>query len=409
MINKIYNTLILISDLYIYLNSYSNEKNKKLYIGRKKTFKTLNVIKESNLKYILIHVSSVGEYEQAKPIIFQLSKNYSYKIIVSYFSPSVEKIINKSNLIFKSFYIPSDKKSNMSKMFNLIKPEFILLIKYEFWKNFIAESRKKNVPIFSVVSTFRKNQIFFRFHGFFFRKILNDISYFLVQDEKSKKLLKKININNVKVVGDSRYDRVFNIYSKAKKYIDIEKFINNNKTIVIGSSWQSDLNIIKNEIKKDLTNTKYIIAPHNVNNNEIINIEKLFINDTIRYSDLPQKNILKRILIIDNIGMLSSIYRYADISYIGGAFQGTLHNTLEAAVWGNPIIYGKNSNNKKFKEVKILEKSGIGFSIKNGQEFKLIINRIFKNRELGKGGNKLISEKSGATNKIISFLKKEIK
>lgn len=409
MINITYNILISISELYIYLNSFLNDKNKKLYLGRKNTFECLSFIKKSNHKIILIHVSSVGEYEQAKPIIFHLNKNYPYKIIVSYFSPSVEKIINKSKYIFKSFYIPSDNQYNMSKMFDLIKPEFILLIKYEFWKNFILESKKKNIPIFSIVSTFRKNQIFFKFYGKFFRKILNNISFFLVQNEKSKKLLKKININNVQVVGDSRFDRVIDIYNKAKKYINIEKFISNNKTIVIGSSWNSDLKIIKDQIKKDLTNTKYIIAPHNVNDNEIKNIEDLFINDTIKYSELPQKSILKRVLIIDNLGMLSSIYRYADISYIGGAFQGALHNTLEAAVWGNPVIYGKNFNNKKYKEVKILEKSGIGFSIKNGQEFKLIINRIFKNRELGKGGNKLISEKSGATNKIISFLKKEIK
>ena len=148
MINKIYNILISISELYIFLNSFLNDKNKKLYLGRKNTFECLNFIKKSNHKIILIHVSSVGEYEQAKPIIFHLNKNYPYKIIVSYFSPFVEKIINKSKYIFKGFYIPSDNQYNMSKMFDLIKPEFILLIKYEFWKNFILESKKKNIPIF---------------------------------------------------------------------------------------------------------------------------------------------------------------------------------------------------------------------------------------------------------------------
>ena len=178
------------------------------------------------------------------------------------------------------------------------------------------------------------------------------------------------------------------------------------RQVVIGSSWRSDIKILKKEIGRDLTDTKYIIAPHNIESNEIEFLENNFINDTIRFSELPQKNVRKRILIIDNLGMLSSIYKYCKLAYIGGGFRGALHNTLEAAVWDIPVVYGSNKKNKKFIEIRKLENKNIGFPISNGNEFKLIKNRILKNRGLGKGGNSFVLKNSGATKKINKLLSK---
>ena len=210
-------------------------------------------------------------------------------------------------------------------------------------------------------------------------------------------------------VGDTRFDRVLEIYNASKSYPLVEQFKKNKKTIIIGSSWKSDIDMLKKEILRDLTETKYIIAPHEINYENIKYIENTFINDTIKYSELPQKIIKKRILIIDSFGLLSSLYKYSDAAFIGGGFRGALHNTLEAAVWDIPIIYGYHRKNKKFNEISILEKNKIGFPIRRGNEFKLLINRIVKYGDIGKGGNKLIKNFSGATNKISSEILRLIK
>ena len=404
----LYNTIIIISDIYLYLSSIFSNKNKNILEGRKKTINYIYEKIPDYEKIIMIHVSSVGEFEQAKPIIEEIKKSFLHKILVTYFSSSAEIAISNFKHVDYNCYLPSDKKSSIKKIFELINPKVILLIKYEFWRNLIVEAEKKSIPVISVSSVFRKNQIYFRFYGGFFKKILRKVSLFLVQNKESLDLLKKININNVKIVGDTRYDRVIKIFNHSKSYSLIEEFTKNKKTIVIGSSWKSDIEILKKEIIRDLTETKYIIVPHNINKSEINYLEKQFINDTIKYSDLPQKTIKKRILIIDEFGMLSSIYRYSDIAFIGGGFRGATHNTLEAAVWDVPVIYGLNKNNNKFIEIKKLEKNNIGFPIKNGNEFRLLISRMIKYKDIGKGGNKFIINNSGATAKIIHHISKKL-
>ena len=406
--NFLYNVFIKLIDIYIFFSSKINDKNKRILEGRKRSFKYIKDKKLDEKEFIWIHVSSVGEFEQAKPIIKLFKKNYKIELLITYYSSSVEKQISENNQIDYHFYLPSDTSNNMKKIFHSLKPKFLIIIKYEFWKNLITIGNEKSIPIISVSSIFRSNQIYF-FPINFFKNILNKISLFLVQNDSSRKLLNKIQIENVKVIGDTRYDRVLEIFQNFEEIDSIKEFINGKNTIVIGSSWKSDIQKIKNEIIRDLTDTKYIIAPHNINQKELEYLENIFINDTIRYSDLPQKNIKKRILLINNIGMLSSIYKYAKIAFIGGGFRGALHNTLEAAVWNIPVVYGNHINNKKFIEVESLEKKNIGFPIKNGNEFKLIKNRIFKNRDTGKGGYEFIKSKSGATNKINEFLKHYLK
>ena len=406
--NFLYNVFIKLIDIYIFFSSKINVKNKRILEGRKRTFKYIIEKKLDEKEFVWIHVSSVGEFEQAKPIIKLFKKNYKIELLITYYSSSVENQISEYNQIDYHFYLPSDTSNNMKKIFHSLKPKFLIIIKYEFWKNLITIGNEKSIPIISVSSIFRSNQIYF-FPINFFKNILNKISLFLVQNDSSRKLLNKIKIENVKVIGDTRYDRVLEIFENFEEIDSIKEFINGKNTVVIGSSWKSDIQKIKNEIIRDLTDTKYIIAPHNINQKELEYLENIFINDTIRYSDLPQKNIKKRILLINNIGMLSSIYKYAKIAFIGGGFRGALHNTLEAAVWNIPVVYGNHIINKKFIELESLEKRNIGFPIKTGNEFKLIKNRIFKNRDTGKGGYEFIKSKSGATNKINEFLKHYLK
>ena len=403
----IYSLFISIFNISLKLNSLFNEKTKKIVLGRKKTKDYIkNNIEDQ--KVIWIHVASVGEFEQAKPIIDSLKIKYENKILVSYFSSSTESAVSNYKNVDFHFYMLSDKEDQMKLLFDLLNPKILIIIKYEFWRNLILQAKLNSVPIVSVSSVFRKNQVYF-YPIKFFKNILKNISLFLVQDENSMELLKKIKIKEIKVIGDSRYDRVLKIFKKSIEIEGIEEFTNKKNTIVIGSAWKSDIEKIKNEIIRDLTDTKYIIAPHNINSDEIEYLENTFINDTIKFSELPQKNVRKRILIIDNIGMLSSIYKYGKIAFIGGGFRGALHNTLEAAVWNLPVIYGNHKNNRKFIEVDRIEKKGIGFPIKNGNEFKLIKNRILKNRDIGKGGNEFIIKNSGATEKISYHLTKYIK
>ena len=403
----IYSLFISIFNISLKLNSLFNEKTKKIILGRKKT---INYIKNNieDQKVIWIHVASVGEFEQAKPIIDSLKRKYKNKILVSYFSSSTESAVSNYKNVDFHFYMLSDKEDQMKLLFDLLNPKVLIIIKYEFWKNLILQAKLNSIPIVSVSSVFRKNQVYF-YPIKFFKNILKNISLFLVQDENSMELLKKNKIKEVKVIGDSRYDRVLKIFKKSIDIDGIEEFTNKKNTIVIGSAWKSDVEKIKNEIIRDLTDTKYIIAPHNINSDEIEYLENTFINDTIKFSELPQKNVRKRILIIDNIGMLSSSYKYGKMAFIGGGFRGALHNTLEAAVWNLPVIYGNHKNNRKFIEVDRIEKEGIGFPIKNGNEFKLIKNRILKNRDIGSGGNEFIIKNSGATEKISYHLTKYIK
>jgi 3-deoxy-D-manno-octulosonic-acid transferase len=407
--NIIYKSLIKLIDTYIFFSSFFNEKSKKILKGRNNTFRYIDENIITSKDKILIHVSSVGEFEQAKPIIDKLKSFKRFKIVVSHFSSSLEDKLKEDKTVDFSFYLPADTKPHMDLLIRKINPVITIIIKYEFWKNLIKATKEKKIPIISVSSIFRKEQFYLPFYSSYLVDILKTFDLLLVQNRESLEILKYKKINNVRKIGDTRFDRVLEIYNESKDYPLVEQFKKNKKTIIIGSSWKSDIDVLKKEILRDLTETKYIIAPHEINDENIKYIENTFINDTIKYSELPQKIIKKRILIIDTFGLLSSLYKYSDAAFIGGGFRGALHNTLEAAVWNIPIIYGNHRKNKKFNEISILEKNKIGFPISSGNEFKLLINRIVKYGDIGKGGNKLIKNFSGATNKIISEILSLIK
>ena len=407
MMVSLYNIIIYLSSILIFIGSFFSKKLNLLYEGRKKVkmyFKTINI---TNEKKIWIHVSSVGEFEQAKSIIYYFKQKSKFKIFVTFFSPSAEKVIQKFKLVDYSCYLPEDSKNKISYLYKKINPKILLLIKYEFWYHLINEGKKINIPVVSISSIFRKNQIYF--NGFsFFSKPLKNIAHYYVQNEESKSLLKSIDIINVTVVGDTRFDRVYDIYKESKNYPKIEKFVKKNNTLIIGSSWKSDINILKDGIVNS-NKLKFIIAPHNVNEDEIVFIENLFANNTIRYSNLKLDNFYdKNILIIDNIGMLSSIYRYGNIAYIGGGFEGTLHNSLEAAIWDLPILYGNHKNNKKFNEIRNMEKLELSFPINSIIEYEKKINKLL-NKKNTYGTKKYVLNSIGATKLIYKSLNKLLK
>ena len=404
---SLYNIIIFLSSILIFIGSFFSKKLNLLYNGRKKIKKYFKIINITNEKKIWIHVSSVGEFEQAKSIIYYFKNKSKLKIFITFFSPSAEKVIKKFKLVDYSCYLPEDSKNKISYLYKKINPKILLLIKYEFWYHLINEGNKINIPVVSISSIFRKNQIYFNAFSFF-SKPLKKINYYYVQNEESKSLLKSIDIINVIVVGDTRFDRVYDIYKESKNYPKIENFIKKSKTLIIGSSWKSDINILKNGILNS-NKLKFIIAPHNVNENEIVFIENLFLNNTIRYSNLELDNSYdKNILIIDNIGMLSSIYRYGNIAYIGGGFEGTLHNSLEAAIWDLPILYGNHKNNQKFNEIRNMEKLELTFPINSTIEYEKKINELL-NKKNTYGTKKYVLNNIGATKLIFKSLNRLLK
>lgn len=404
---SLYNIIIFLSSILIFIGSFFSKKLNLLYNGRKKIKKYFKIINITNEKKIWIHVSSVGEFEQAKSIIYYFKNKSKLKIFITFFSPSAEKVIKKFKLVDYSCYLPEDSKNKISYLYKKINPKILLLIKYEFWYHLINEGNKINIPVVSISSIFRKNQIYFNAFSFF-SKPLKKINYYYVQNEESKSLLKSIDIINVIVVGDTRFDRVYDIYKESKNYPKIENFVKKSKTLIIGSSWKSDINILKNGILNS-NKLKFIIAPHNVNEDEIVFIENLFLNNTIRYSNLELDNSYdKNILIIDNIGMLSSIYRYGNIAYIGGGFEGTLHNSLEAAIWDLPILYGNHKNNQKFNEIRNMEKLELTFSINSTIEYEKKINELL-NKKNTYGTKKYVLNNIGATKLIFKSLNKLLK
>ena len=404
---SLYNIIIFLSSILIFIGSFFSKKLNLLYNGRKKIKKYFKIINITNEKKIWIHVSSVGEFEQAKSIIYYFKNKSKLKIFITFFSPSAEKVIKKFKLVDYSCYLPEDSKNKISYLYKKINPKILLLIKYEFWYHLINEGNKINIPVVSISSIFRKNQIYFNAFSFF-SKPLKKINYYYVQNEESKSLLKSIDIINVIVVGDTRFDRVYDIYKESKNYPKIEKFVKKSKTLIIGSSWKSDINILKNGILNS-NKLKFIIAPHNVNEDEIVFIENLFLNNTIRYSNLELDNSYdKNILIIDNIGMLSSIYRYGNIAYIGGGFEGTLHNSLEAAIWDLPILYGNHKNNQKFNEIRNMEKLELTFPINSTIEYEKKINELL-NKKNTYGTKKYVLNNIGATKLIFKSLNRLLK
>jgi len=406
----VYNLSIYIYSTLIKLAAaFGNEKAKKWLEGRKNLPDSIiNTIRDDEV--IWFHSSSLGEFEQGRPLIERIKKDYpETKILLTFFSPSGYE--NKKNYRHADyiFYLPADYKSNAKKLAGLLKIKAAFFIKYDFWKNYLQELHKNKIPIFLVSGTFRENQLFFKWYGRWYRNILDYFSHFFVQDEYSKTLLNKYGYNNITVTGDTRIDRVYQIAATTKGDEKVESFLNGNysKVIVAGSTWEKDEELLAQYLNKN-PDTKLVIAPHEVNESHIKKIEEKFSGNTVRYTDFTGEFKGKNVLIINTIGLLNKIYRYATITYIGGGFGAGIHNILEAAVYAKPVIFGPNYH--KFKEAKDLIKLGGAFTVKNFEELNKIFTKLINEKEFlekaALASKQYIEENKGATVKIMNEIKK---
>ena len=409
--NILYNFGIYTYKQLVNIASFRNLKARKMKQGHKEIFHYLAQNADPEGGYIWIHASSLGEFEQGRPIIEAIKAHYpEQKIAITFFSPSgyeVRKNYSKADLIC---YLPFDLPNNVNRFLNILKPKQAIFIKYEFWGNYLNALAKRNIPTYIISAIFRPSQIFFRPYGGYFRKILQNFEHLYVQDENSKKLLQDIGITKVSVTGDTRFDRVLEIRSQAKELPLIEQFSKEKFTLIAGSSWPKDEEIFIDYFNRH-SEMKLIIAPHEIHEEHIQFILSRLNRTTIRYTQADEKNIQKAdCIIIDCFGLLSSIYRYGQVAYVGGGFGAGIHNVPEAAVYSIPVIFGPN--HKKFKEAKELIIAGGGFSISKSEDFKLVMDRLLKNKEfLSKAGitaGQYIQNNSGASKKILKELYPEI-
>jgi putative 3-deoxy-D-manno-octulosonic-acid transferase len=386
-----------------------NKKVKKMWAGERQALKVLREKVDPNARYIWFHAASLGEFEQGRPLMEYLRKTHpEYKILLTFFSPSgyeVRKNYEGADIIC---YLPLDTIRNARRFLRAIKPVMAFFIKYEFWYNYLHILQHRGVPTYSVSSIFRPDQIFFQWYGKGYGRVLKCFTHFFVQNIESKNLLAKLDIHDVEVVGDTRFDRVLQIKEASKQLPIVEKFTENtSKVFIAGSSWLPDEEVFLKyfNLHKDW---KLIVAPHVIGEDHLAQIfELLKGRRVVRYTEATEENVKDaEVLIIDCFGLLSSIYHYGTISYVGGGFGVGIHNVLEAAVWDIPVIFGPN--NKRFQEAQGLIMAGGGFEINDYQSFRDLMMR-FETDEMflqtsKKHAGEFVKGRAGATKKIMGSL-----
>lgn len=418
----VYNIVIYFVLWGIAIASLFNEKVRKMWRGEREAFKILKQKVDPNAKYIWFHAASLGEFEQGRPLMERIRKDYpQYKILLTFYSPSgyeVRKNYEGADIIC---YMPVDTRLNAIRFLRLVRPVMAFFIKYEFWSNFLHILKHRNIPTYSVSSIFREDQVFFKWYGRNYAGVLKCFTRFFVQNEESKRLLEGIGITAVDVVGDTRFDRVLQIKEAAKQLPICEAFRtgvassqsadvphHDFKVFVAGSSWPPDENIFIpffNEHK----DWRLLIAPHVIAEEHLKLILSLIKGKkVVRYTQTtPEEAVEADVLIIDCFGLLSSMYNYGDVAYIGGGFGVGIHNTLEAAVWNMPVIFGPN--NKKFQEAQGLLKSGGGFEINTYEDFSGLMGPLMNDetflKQAGDKAGAFVAHLAGATDKVLASVK----
>jgi 3-deoxy-D-manno-octulosonic-acid transferase len=403
----LYNFAIFIYSLLIKFSSLFNSKAKLWIQGGKNLLTRISQEIDINHNIIWFHAASLGEFEQGRPVMEAFRKKYpSYKILLTFFSPSGYEIRKNYEGADYIYYLPLDTRKNALRFVQHVNPKMAVFVKYEFWFNYIQVLQQKQIPIFIISAIFRKEQHFFKWYGGWFRKMLGKITFFFVQNDESFELLRSIRIEQVMKTGDTRFDRVLEIARNRKSFPLVETFSAGHKILLAGSSWPPDEELIqKLPINKDL---KIIIAPHEIHEEHIVSIENKFNHvKTLRYSKADENNILQtEVLIIDGMGFLSSLYQYCDIAYIGGGFGKAIHNILEAVTFGKPVIFGPMYH--KFKEAVDLIQKGGAFTVSNENEFNEIFIRLATDSDFYQNASKIclkfVEENSGATAIIMSKL-----
>jgi len=401
--------LVYFAGFFLKIAAFFSPKLKLFVEGRKNVFQYLeeNVFHKSDL--IWIHTASLGEFEQGLPIIERLKNDYkNATILVTFFSPSGYEVKKNSRAADLVTYLPLDTLKNAKKFISLINPKLVIFVKYEVWPNYLSVLNKKNIPTLLVSAIFNKKQLYFKSYGGFMRKSLTAFNHIFVQDVASKKLLNSIHLNNVSISGDTRFDRVLKIVEQDNQLDFMEKFKQNQLCFVAGSTWPEDEAILTSYINTTSENIKFVFAPHTIKKEAIEKLKASVNKNVVLYSEIDPKDISQfDVLIIDTIGLLTKVYSYADIAYVGGGFATGLHNTLEPAVFGIPVLIGPEY--KGFKEAEeLVAKKGL-ISITTLDDFRVQMTQLL-NSETYYNGTKNVNSNyimahKGATEVIVNYIK----
>ena len=406
----LYNLVVSIAGVFLKIVAIFSPKIKLFVEGRKNVFTILEEKIKPTDKTIWFHSASLGEYEQGLPVIEKIKEKHpAHKIIVTFFSPSGYEVRKNNNVADITIYLPLDTKSNAKKFLRLAHPEFAFFIKYEFWLNYLKELEHNKIPTYLISGIFRDNQMFFKWYGGFYRKALTSFTYFFVQNEKSKEKIEALGFKNVIVSGDTRFDRVAAILERDNTVDFIEQFKNNAPTIIIGSSWPKDETLLADYINQASEDVKFIIAPHNIKQDQLSDLKSQINKPTVLFSEKDNsKNFSDyNVFIIDTIGLLTKIYSYGTIAYVGGGFGNPgIHNILEPATFGIPIVIGPNYSN--FAEAVELVKIGGCTVISNTLELKQIFDRLLLDQEYREEKSQIcksyIQDNKGATESIMKIV-----
>lgn len=393
--------------IYLYMlcaniASLFNQKAKLMMRGHKNTWRILRR-EIGEHRYVWFHAASLGEFEQGRPLMERLRRDHpEKKILLTFFSPSGYEVRKNYQGADVVCYLPFDTPLNARKFIRLAKPEMAFFIKYEFWRNYIEVLHHRQIPVYSVSSIFRPNQIFFRWYGRGYARVLRRFTHLFVQNDHSEKLLRELGVTNVSVVGDTRFDRVLDIMNEARPLPLVERFAGCWRVLVAGSSWAPDEDVLISYFNAHPT-LKLVLAPHVISKEHLIEIEAKLQRSSLRYSQATPKSVAEAdCLIIDSYGLLSSIYRYATVAYVGGGFGAGIHNVPEAAVYGKPVIIGPN--NKKFREAQALISNGGCREVRTAEEFNAVMDEFLSDKEAlaraGEAAGSYIRSYTGAANLI---------
>lgn len=405
----IYNFILLFASQVLKILALFSPKIKLFVEGRKSVFQILKKNIQATDKTIWFHAASLGEYEQGLPVIEKVKEKYpNHKIILTFFSPSGYEVRKNNTVADVTVYLPLDTISNAKQFSKVVHPEMVFFIKYEFWPNYLNELRNQNIKTYLISGIFREKQAFFKWYGGFYRNALKTFDYFFVQNDSSKTLLQSIGFNNVKVSGDTRFDRVVTILEKDNTLDFIAAFKNNQPTIVIGSSWPKDEELLINYINNSAESVKFIIAPHNIKAEQIKNIKSQITKSSVLFSEKDTVDLSNyAVFIIDTIGILTKIYSYADIAYVGGGFGNPgVHNILEPATFGIPVVIGPNYSH--FSEATALVNLEGCLTIQNQTQLKEAFDSLLQNEDerLEKGHicSTFVQMNKGATQTVINSI-----
>jgi len=409
----LYNLVVILASQLLKIVALFSPKMKLFVDGRKSVFETLAKTIQATDKTIWFHAASLGEYEQGLPVIETIKQQFpTHKIVITFFSPSGYEVRKKNTVADATVYLPLDTISNAKQFVELIHPEMVFFIKYEYWPNHLNELKKRNIKIYLISGILRENQAFFKWYGAFYRNALKTFDFFFVQNESSKNLLQSIGFNNVKVSGDTRFDRVVSILERDNSLDFIEQFKDNKTTIVIGSSWPKDESLLVNYINQSSDDVKFIIAPHNIKQEQISNLKNQIQKKTILFSENVETRLIAslqeyNVFIIDTIGILTKIYSYADVAYVGGGFGNPgVHNILEPATFGVPVVIGPNYSH--FAEATALVNMEGCISIQNqnqlNEAFDLLLHNEDERLEKGHICSTFVQMNKGATQTIMNHI-----